>query len=77
MVAGPVDFETDGNFFSDFQRIEYAGLILTGAGLIGIGKPTICSAANLAYRKKFLRKSAALMTSLILLRAMMICLFKK
>lgn len=52
VVAGPVDFETDGNFFSDFQRIEYAGLILTGAGLIGIGKPSICSAANLAYRKK-------------------------
>ncbi|WKZ70658.1 MAG: glycosyltransferase [Melioribacteraceae bacterium] len=52
VVAGPVDFETDGKFFSAFQRIEYAGLILTGAGLIGIGKPTICSAANLAYRKK-------------------------
>jgi len=27
------------------------GLIIAGAGLIGVGKPAICNAANLAYRK--------------------------
>ncbi len=52
IVAGPVDFISSNNFFEKFQRLEFAGLILTGAGLIGMNKPTICSAANLAYRKK-------------------------
>ena len=33
------------------QRIEFAGLVISGAGLIGINKPVICNAANIAYRK--------------------------
>ena len=32
--------------------MEFAGLILTGAGLIGAGRPIICNGANIAYRKK-------------------------
>jgi cellulose synthase/poly-beta-1,6-N-acetylglucosamine synthase-like glycosyltransferase len=32
--------------------LEFAGLVLTGAGLIGTNKPVICNAANIAYRKK-------------------------
>jgi cellulose synthase/poly-beta-1,6-N-acetylglucosamine synthase-like glycosyltransferase len=32
--------------------LEFAGLVLAGAGLIGSGRPTICNAANNAYRKK-------------------------
>lgn len=52
IVAGPVDNLPGGNFLSKFQRLEFAGLILTGAGLISAGSPAICSAANLAYRKK-------------------------
>lgn len=51
IVAGPVDLKSDGSLFSKIQRLEFAGLILTGAGLIGINNPTICSAANFAYRK--------------------------
>jgi cellulose synthase/poly-beta-1,6-N-acetylglucosamine synthase-like glycosyltransferase len=51
-ISGPVDFKDNGNIFSKLQRIEFAGLIITGAGLIGAGKPTICNAANIAYRKK-------------------------
>jgi cellulose synthase/poly-beta-1,6-N-acetylglucosamine synthase-like glycosyltransferase len=34
------------------QRLEFAGLVITGAGLIGSGNPIICNAANIAYRKK-------------------------
>lgn len=51
IVAGPVDLKSDINLFSRIQRLEFAGLILTGAGLIGNNSPTICSAANFAYRK--------------------------
>jgi cellulose synthase/poly-beta-1,6-N-acetylglucosamine synthase-like glycosyltransferase len=51
-VSGPVEFETDDGLFSEFQKLEFAGLVLCGAGLIGAGHPTICNAANIAYRKK-------------------------
>jgi len=50
-VSGPVEFISDGNLFSEFQKLEFAGLVLTGAGLIGSNHPTICNAANIAYRK--------------------------
>jgi len=51
-VSGPVEFLDDDGMFSKLQKLEFAGLVITGAGLIGIGKPTICNAANIAYRKK-------------------------
>jgi len=51
MVAGPVEFTSIDKLFSKIQRLEFRGLILAGAGLIGCGKPLTCSAANLAYRK--------------------------
>lgn len=50
-VSGPVEFISDGRLFSEFQKLEFAGLVLTGAGLIGSDHPTICNAANIAYRK--------------------------
>lgn len=51
-VSGPVAFLDDENAFSKLQQLEFAGLVIAGAGLIGVGKPTICNAANIAYRKK-------------------------
>jgi len=51
-MSGPVEFIDDEKFFSKIQKIEFAGLVLTGAGLIGAGKPTICNAANIAYKRK-------------------------
>ena len=50
-VSGPVEFESDGSLFHELQKLEFSSLILVGAGLIGIGKPIICNAANLAFRK--------------------------
>jgi len=50
-VSGPVEFIENENLFSKIQKTEFAGLVLTGAGLIGSGRPTICNAANIAYRK--------------------------
>jgi cellulose synthase/poly-beta-1,6-N-acetylglucosamine synthase-like glycosyltransferase len=51
-VSGPVEFIDGQTLFSKIQKLEFAGLIITGAGLIGAGSPTICNAANIAYRKK-------------------------
>lgn len=51
-VSGPVEFAAGENIFSGMQKLEFAGLVITGAGLIGINKPTICNAANIIYRKK-------------------------
>jgi len=51
-VSGPTIFKEEENLFQKMQKIEFAGLVLTGAGLIGANQPTICNAANLAYRKK-------------------------
>jgi len=51
-VSGAVEFVSDNNLFSHFQKLEFAGLVLSGAGLIGAGNPTICNAANISYRKR-------------------------
>lgn len=51
-VSGPVEFNSNENLFTKIQRLEFAGLVITGAGLIGSGNPIICNAANIAYRKK-------------------------
>lgn len=51
-VSGPVEFMDTPSLFSKIQKLEFAGLVLTGAGLIGTNKPVICNAANIAYRKK-------------------------
>ena len=51
-ISGPVEFLENDGIFSKLQKLEFAGLVITGAGLIGSGKPTICNAANIVYRKK-------------------------
>lgn len=50
-ISGPVQFIGGNNLFLKMQQLEFAGLVITGAGLIGAGSPTICNAANIAYRK--------------------------
>lgn len=51
-ISGPVEFISNNTLFSEIQRLEFAGLVISGAGLIGSGNPIICNAANIAYRKK-------------------------
>jgi cellulose synthase/poly-beta-1,6-N-acetylglucosamine synthase-like glycosyltransferase len=51
-VAGPVLESPSGSFLSKLQSLEFLGLITAGAGLIGAGKPIICSGANIAYTKE-------------------------
>ena len=56
MVVGPVKFNEGESLFYKFQQLEYAGLMLTAAGLVGIKKPKICSSANLAFLKSAFEK---------------------
>ncbi len=49
--AGPVIEMQTGSFLNEVESIEFMSLIVTGAGLIGAGRPIICNGANLAYRK--------------------------
>lgn len=51
-VSGPVEFYDGKNKWENIQKLEFAGLVLAGAGLIGKNRPIICNAANIAYRKK-------------------------
>ncbi len=51
-VSGPVKFRDGRTVFDKLQKIEFAGLVLTGAGLIGNGSPIICNAANIAYKRE-------------------------
>ena len=50
-ISAPVKFANTDNIFGRIQQLEFGGLVLVGAGLIGSGKPTICNAANIAFRK--------------------------
>ncbi len=56
LVAGPVELINRSTLFQKLQSLEFAGLILAGAGLIGAKNPVICSAANMAYRKEVFLK---------------------
>lgn len=50
-VSGAVKFNSDGSLWNRLQQLEFSGLVLAGGGLIMEKKPTICNAANLAFKK--------------------------
>ena len=50
-VAGPVRYRAGRSWWRRWQALEFAGLIAVGAGSIGLDRPTICSSANVAYRR--------------------------
>lgn len=51
-VSGPVAYEEEKKLFARIQQMEFAGLVLVGAGLIGIKRPLLCNGANIAYRRE-------------------------
>src|SRR5690554_6594278 len=51
LVAGPVITAGGAGFFSCFQRIEWASLLLMTKYLFSKDRPLMCSGASLAYRK--------------------------
>ena len=52
MVAGPVMTKDKNGFFYRFQQIEWASILLVTKGGFQLGSPIMCSAANMAYRKR-------------------------
>lgn len=55
-ISGPVAFKHNETLFEILQSIEFGGLVLTGAGLLGSDTPVICNAANLSFRKNVYEK---------------------
>ena len=51
LVSGPVGLHKHTGFFQSLQCLEFASLIGSGAGAIGIGSAIFCNGANMAYRK--------------------------
>ncbi|MFT5142174.1 MAG: cellulose synthase/poly-beta-1,6-N-acetylglucosamine synthase-like glycosyltransferase [Rhodothermales bacterium] len=50
-VAGPVAYPSGTTFFERFQALEFLGFAGIAAGSIGLGRPILCSGANMAFRK--------------------------
>lgn len=42
----------DSTVFRKLQQLEFASLVASGAGAIGIGKPILCNAANMAFTRR-------------------------
>lgn len=51
LVAGPVLSYGKSSFFERFQQIEWSSILLVTQYFFNKNQPTLCSAANLAYRK--------------------------
>ena len=51
LVSGPVGFHKQKGVFQSLQTLEFASLIGSGAGAIGIDSAIFCNGANMAYRK--------------------------
>jgi cellulose synthase/poly-beta-1,6-N-acetylglucosamine synthase-like glycosyltransferase len=52
MIIAPVAFHNEISIFERMQSLEFAGLILTGAGSSYFNSPVLCNGANLAYSKR-------------------------
>jgi cellulose synthase/poly-beta-1,6-N-acetylglucosamine synthase-like glycosyltransferase len=57
MISGPVTFHSGESIFQNFQIIEFASLVGTGAASIYLKSPNMCNGANLAYRKSSYEKA--------------------
>lgn len=55
MVCGPVFFNSNPNFLTDFQQNEMLGLQGVTIGSFGLEKPFMCNGANFAYTKKLFK----------------------
>jgi cellulose synthase/poly-beta-1,6-N-acetylglucosamine synthase-like glycosyltransferase len=58
-VAGPVGYVHNDRFLPRLQALELTGLVAYGAGTIGVGLPTFCNSANVAYRRDAVQARAA------------------
>ena len=52
LMVGGVKFTENRSFFQKLQALEFASLIVSGAGAALAKKPIMCNGANLAFRKE-------------------------
>jgi cellulose synthase/poly-beta-1,6-N-acetylglucosamine synthase-like glycosyltransferase len=58
LVAGFVTTRMEGgNFLEVFDRLDILSLIGSGAGSFSLGRPMMCSGANLSYSRKLYRET--------------------
>jgi len=58
LVAGIVNTGTGkGNFLESFERLDILSLAGSAAGSFSLGRPMICSGANLSYSKELYRET--------------------
>lgn len=51
LISSPVVYHQEKSYFERLQTLEFLYLIGLGAASIGVGKPSTCNGANLAYRR--------------------------
>ncbi len=51
MISAPVVFAPQTNFCGKFYELEFIGLVVAGAGAIGLKMPLMCNGANLAFSR--------------------------
>ena len=56
LVSGPVVFKNSTAILTQLQSLEFASLIGSSAGAIGINNAILCNGANMAYRKNVFLK---------------------
>lgn len=52
MITGPVVYGAGKSWLTPFFKLDFLSLVVTGAGLMGAGRPVYCNGANMAYRKE-------------------------
>lgn len=58
LVAGLVTtWNEDGSLLEKFDRLDLLALIGSGAGSFGLGRPMMCSGANLSYSRELYRET--------------------
>jgi len=59
LISVPVLIEPGQSYFSKFQSFEFLSLVGSGAGSIGIYRPILCNAANLAFKKNLFKQQTS------------------
>lgn len=51
LIICPVSMKSEKNLFTQLQSVEFASLVMSGAGAAGAKMPILCNGANLAFTK--------------------------
>lgn len=51
LLLAPVVIRSDGSYFQDLQRLEFASLVASGAGAVGAKLPILANGANLSFTR--------------------------